>query len=81
MGVQTSRRNYYRIKGILGIPVDEPIFIIRAQDDTSPATLSDYLVNAKYQGTTKEFQSDITDIAMDFASWRSKNEDKCKTPD
>ena len=80
MGVH-DKDVYDEIRELLQIPEDEPIFILRAQDDCSPGTLSDYLANAKDNGTSEDFQKEIVDVIMDFAAWRHQNESSCKTPD
>lgn len=81
MGVHDTEK-YSAIKHLLGIPEDEPIFIVRAQDDASTALLSAY-ANITYEqlGVPREFVRNIADLNMEFASWRTSNRDKCKTPD
>lgn len=81
MGVHQGGEVYAHIKKILGIPRDEPIFILRAQDDATPGTLSDYLANAKDVGADEEFKGEVVDVIMAFADWRSHHENSCKTPD
>jgi hypothetical protein len=79
MGVHTA--NYDAIRNELNITDDEPIFIIRAQDDASLATLADYMTNAKNNRASKHFLDDISEVIWRFGDWRVNNESKCKTPD
>lgn len=60
--------------------LDEPLFIIRAKDDVSLSTLTDYKDNARRMGASIEFCEAVADMKSDFESWRLVNEDKCRLP-
>jgi len=79
MSVHTA--NYDAIKNELNMPMGEPIFIIRAQDDASLATLVDYMQHAKNNGAGTEFLDDVSGVIYSFGDWRANNESRCKTPD
>lgn len=42
MGVHVDAEVYEQVKALLGIPADEPIFILRAQDEFSESLISKY---------------------------------------
>lgn len=80
MGVHDSSK-YPWIKEALGIPRDEPIFILRAQDDAAMLTMPRYAEAAHDAGASIQFIRDIGDVSMAFAAWRTDNRDRCGTPD
>lgn len=80
MGVNDTDK-YPVIKDLLEIPQDEPIFILRAQDNAAMLSVSEYGFAARQVGASKEFIKEVNDISMDFADWRHNNRDKCKIPD
>lgn len=80
MGVHDTDA-YPHIKAWLDIPQDEPIFILRAQDDASVETLASYNEIASVKGAASEFSVNVGNVGNEFAEWRAKNPDKCKTPD
>ena len=86
MGIHQSEEVYSKIKELLDIPDDEPIFIFRAQDQFSVPTLADYLNNV-VEGTDNAdnnmsdwFQS-MREVGNEFLTWQRSNEDKVKVPD
>lgn len=77
----------YGVIPIPGIPMDEPVFVIRAQDKAATDTIQDYGQNAMDEGATMEFiQGVIATHRPDsvwgtFVRWQEENEDKVKVPD
>lgn len=71
---------YPLIKRLLGIPKDEPIMILRAQDQAANLAILSYIGHCK-NICTKEFIRDVSDISMAFSSWRVQNPGKIKVPD
>jgi hypothetical protein len=82
MGVHDLEKNA-EVKVLLGIPEDEPIFIIRAQDDLSYEVIDYYRKTAKSIGASKEFRKGVKEILLNFADWRkiAKEEGRTKIPD
>lgn len=80
MGVH-DKDKYPEIKRLLGIPEDEPIFILRAQDKCSFQTLIDYEDNVADVGADDIFLNGILKVQDEFSEWQGKNTDKVKTPD
>lgn len=72
---------YPKIKALLSIPYDEPIFILRAQDNASLQTLVEYELEAGVEGATPEFQNEIVQIHDAFLQWRSEHGASLKAPD
>lgn len=71
---------YPEIKRLLDIPEDEPIFILRAQDQIANLAIIDYISRCKGI-CSKMFIGDVSDVAMAFSSWRVRNPGKVKVPD
>ena len=88
MGVHQDNSDvYYQIKMILGIPKDEPIFIIRAQDKFSVKIIRYYhdlvrdgVRNIPNKGFS-EWLSNVESITNNFLNWQRDNRDKVKVPD
>jgi hypothetical protein len=80
MGVHKTEV-YPEIKALLGIPEDEPIFILRAKDNASVSTLSHYENTAAALGSSDEFCIDVSVCTDNFENWRDKNRGKTKVPD
>lgn len=86
MGVHDKER-YAEIKEALGIPQDEPIFILRAQDQLSKAMID--LYDLLYTSTAAaagidtqdaiRFSEEISSVYDEFRSWQSNN--NVKVPD
>lgn len=72
---------YPEIKRLLDIPKDEPIFILRAKDITSLATLINYEDHCYTASATREFLDSIGEVVKEFSVWRAMNDDKIKIPD
>lgn len=69
------------VKALLGVPHDEPIFVIRAQDKAACATLIDYADNSERVGASKQFVDAIDGIADDFEKFAIEHPDRQKVPD
>lgn len=89
MGVRQSenQEEYLMIKELLGIPSDEPIFIMRAQDKHAADGISDYRLR-KHAGQIglsseelPEWEAEVGSIVMDFRNFMRDNPDRVKVPD
>jgi hypothetical protein len=80
MGVHKDEA-YPKIKELLGIPVDEPIFILRAQDKLSIPMIARYQIMANQidDGPDDAWHRNIDDIVQAFTVWQ--NEHTTKVPD
>lgn len=90
MGVH-DLKPYPEVKRLLGIPQDEPIFILRAQDVLYPAAISAY--SALYMAAIiGQGQNEFADSDWNFIEhleacqyngrrWQRKNSERVKIPD
>jgi hypothetical protein len=62
----------------VAIPDDEPVFILRAKDETAAAAVEFYVNDIDDTG---EFYCDAADMLNKFKDWQEKNQDKIKEPD
>lgn len=62
------------------VPLDEPVFLLRAKDICAVPTLLDYKDYCAKNGVNKEQIEQLYDIISDFAKWAAKNKDKMKLP-
>jgi hypothetical protein len=69
------------IKYLQGIPEDEPVFVLRAQDKVAPAVVAVWGVMADFAGSPREKYLGSDTQALVMAQWQQKNEDKVKVPD
>lgn len=86
MGVHQSPEVYAQIKELLGIPEDEPIFILRAQDKFTPKTLELYLDLERLDSIENTdalpaWRSEVNSVLQDCFIWQNKNREKVKRPD
>lgn len=82
-----QKNKYAEIKEALGIPEDEPIFILRAQDQLSPSMID--LYDLLYMSTAKaagidvdssiSFSNEIQAVYDEFRTWQKQN--SVKVPD
>lgn len=71
-----------QVKELLGVPADEPIFVIRAQDAAAIGALQGYSDEAKRIGATNTFLKGVQDdIYIPFVDFLRKNADRVKVPD
>lgn len=61
---------------ILGIPDDEPVFILRAQDCTSLVVLDAYIAEGIRRGSPTDHLQDVVIARLGFAVWQAENETK-----
>lgn len=81
--------DYKKVKELLGIPEDEPIFVLRAQDQLSVPTIQRYAVFAlsveptieRPQPFTQEWLDSKDAVIAEFAGWQEQNREKVKLPD
>lgn len=84
MGVHDA--NYKKIKKELSISEDEPIFVLRGQDDLAAAIVARYKnMAASIEDPDKqpsdEWFSQMESVCRDFNSFRNNNPDRVKVPD
>jgi hypothetical protein len=83
MGVHKTDE-YGKIKEILDIPIDEPIFILRGQDILAVRTVEGYIDNAREytkDGITVGWMQNMEFVREEFMDWARSNMDKLKVPD
>lgn len=80
MGVHDHDK-YPEIKRLLGIPEDEPIFILRAQDKAAIPTLNAYWDAVTDMGCAESFAAGVDDSRGYFEDFAVANEAKMKIPD
>lgn len=87
-----DKDKYAAVKELLGIPADEPIFILRAQDQIAEDSISHYAMNYRKEAQKRnddrkltpeqrKFQRDIHAVADNFLDWQDAHEDRVKFPD
>lgn len=84
MSVHQNSEVYSKIKELLEIPVNEPIFIIRAQDKYSIKTIKEYMDIVQDHtaiGQMRDWFAQVGSIINDFLNWQRDNRDKVKVPD
>ena len=59
----------------------EPVFVIRAQDFCSTATLKLYAALCDLNGYDKRFLHSIENVMLEFKDWQQENEHLIKKPD
>ena len=80
MGVHDTDR-YTEVKSLLGIPEDEPIFILRAQDRAAPNAVDEYGHMAERIGASEKFCVGVDRCAAEFDAWQVANPQRVKVPD
>lgn len=60
---------------------DEPVFVIRARDRASVATLMDYRNNACQEGAESKMLASVDTTIEQFEQWQSENHGLIKVPD
>lgn len=89
MGVHDTDK-YPEVKRLLGIPEDEPIFILRAQDQCSVLSVFDYAF--RYQRAVeadgdrmnqeqRDFHAEVIDVHSQMDEWQLAHPSKVKIPD
>lgn len=78
--------NYKKIKKECGIPEDEPIFILRAQDKLALPTIQRYVNHAngieiESEQRSHEWFDGMDEVLREFTTWQQGNKDQLKLPD
>lgn len=76
-----SKEHYPKIKELLEIPEDEPIFILRAQDALALSALRKYEELAADMNRPYDFTDGVGDVEEDFMEWQRNNATVVKLPD
>lgn len=77
-----AREDYQCIQDPSGkIGEDEPVFLIRAKDMTSVATLNFWASYAEAQGANPDIVEKAKKQALAMIEWQGKNLDKIGIPD
>ena len=69
------------IRYLQGIPEDEPVFVLRAQDKTAPHIVLMWSGCADLVGSPANKVRGAADLSLIMALWQSRNKDKVKVPD
>lgn len=80
MGVHDTDK-YDEIRTLLGIPHDEPIFILRGQDKSAAETVDDYMINAQDAGADSEFLAGVERSLVNFEHFAVTHPERMKVPD
>jgi len=72
---------YAGIKQDLGIPLEEPIFILRAQDKQALPVLKLYLLNNLAGPGTEQWAEEMANCIEDFDRYADTHPDRMKEPD
>lgn len=81
MGVHADPEIYTTVREFLGIPEDEPIFILRAQDKIAYDTIYFYSGLAANIGCDPTFLEGIRQIYNKFSHFSVENSERMKRPD
>ena len=81
MGVHQPDNMYVQVKDLFSIPRDEPIFILRAQDQASKSTLEYYLDENADDGNDPTWMQDVQDVIDQFDDWQVRNSALVKRAD
>jgi hypothetical protein len=81
--------DYKKVKELLGIPEDEPIFVLRAQDRLSLPTIQRYAnFAAQVEATverpepfSQEWLANKDAVIEEFSAWQQEHSGKVKLPD
>lgn len=63
------------------IPDDEPVFILRAQDEVAPDAVEDYAYTSRDRGSPESHVNAVLAAAADMRAWQLNNSDRVKVPD
>ena len=78
--------NYKKIKKELGVPEDEPIFILRGKDDLAAAIVARYKnmaaqIEDEDKQPSDEWFSQMESVCRDFNDFRNSHPELMKVPD
>jgi hypothetical protein len=79
MGTSTKYGKIMTERG--GIPLSEPVFLIRAQDALACPAISAYYQLCVKKGAAQEHLSGVEQAYNAFADWQEAHADQVKTPD
>lgn len=84
MGVHDA--DYKKIKKLLGVPEDEPIFVLRGQDDLAAATVARYRnmasgIEDPDKVPSEQWLMQMEGTVREFTTFRANNPDRIKIPD
>lgn len=65
----------------LTFPADEPLFLLRGQDVTTPEVIRAYVVEAARAGASVEHREAAAAAGRYVAGWQHANADRVKVPD
>lgn len=71
----------YGLLKIPGIPDDEPVFILRAQDMLSLPLINAYVYLADEHGCEDEFFEKLNVTSYGFKKWQNEHSSQVKRPD
>ena len=75
-----ARKDYNHIQDPSGkIPVNEPVFLLRAQDKVAPQVVEIWAMMAELIGAESNIVEAAYDQADEMRAWQQHN--VCKTPD
>lgn len=80
MGVH-DKEVYPEIKRLLGIPEDEPIFILRSTDKVAPKIVESAGINYSGAGCSREFIDGVYACGDEMREWQQAHPDAVKVPD
>jgi hypothetical protein len=63
------------------IPADEPVFVLRGQDQAAPHAVLAWAKSADLMGAPSEKVKEAHDKGMDMAHWQYENPNRVKVPD
>jgi len=81
MGVHKSKKRYAKVKKLLDIPEEEPIFILRAQDYLAFRTIDFYDREASNAGCDPSFLENLRQVKDVFNDFRVRYSELMKVPD
>lgn len=86
MGVHADADTYSEVKELLGIPEEEPVFILRAQDDMALHILVTYQnvhrsIEDQNVRPNQEWFDGMERVVQRFANFRTMNPEKMKVAD
>jgi len=78
--------NYKKIKKELGVPEDEPIFILRGKDDLAAAIVARYKnmaagIEDPAKMPSEEWFMGMESVCREFNNFRNDNPDLVRVPD
>lgn len=66
---------------IAGVPADEPVFVLRAQDAAAVQTIMYYRASAEAHGADAELVEGVSRAVNDITRWQFAHPGRVKVPD